>query len=235
MVVIPAGWFFMGTNDGEIDERPVHRVWIDSFYIDLFPVTNARYSAFLKETGAQKPRFWTDSKCNNPNQPVVGVDWNDAATYCEWRSKKEGGRFRLPTEAEWEKAARGDDQRKYPWGNKPPTERYATTKLSEKMPQVGICDLGGSPYGVRDLVGNVWNWCADWYAADYYKASPDSNPRGPSQKGTKGRVVRGGNWVFLGCCSGTPEYALRTTRRNAFHEQIRKKSIGFRCVKEISR
>jgi formylglycine-generating enzyme required for sulfatase activity len=230
---VPAGWFVMGSEQGESDEKPEHKVWLDSFQIDLFPVTNSQYARFLLETHRKAPLYWNDPKCNHPNQPVVGVAWADAMEYCAWRSAKEGGTFRLPTEAEWEKAARGPDKRKYPWGNQAPDKKRAVTEISEKMPAVGMCELGKSPYGVSDLVGNVWNWCGDWYDPGYYAAAPDSNPKGPAGPTRKGRAVRGGNWVFLGCCSGTPEYALRLTRRNAFHERIQKKSLGFRCVKAI--
>ena len=232
MVLIPAGWFWMGSPKGEIDEQPVHKVWLDSFYIDRFPVTNAQYDIFINETGSPKPLYYHDSKCNDPNQPVVGVSWKEAMAYCAWRSKKEGAMFSLPTEAQWEKAARGDDKRTYPWGNDPPTKKRAPTEITEKMPVVGKCELGGSPYGVYDLVGNVWNWCYDWYERNWYSKSPDKNPTGPENAARK--VVRGGNWVFLGCCSGTPAYALRTSRRNCFHPSIQKKSIGFRCVKTVS-
>jgi len=235
MVLIPAGWFLMGSNDGEQDERPVHKVWIDSFYIDMFPVTNSEYAEFILATGYRKPRYWNNPDCSDPAQPVVGVNVADASAYCVWRTQTQGGRFRLPTEAEWEKAARGEDGRIYPWGNNRPTEKHANTKLRKEMPKIGICDLGASPYGVKDMVGNVWNWCLDWYDKDFYSKSPENNPTGPNQRGRRGNVVRGGNWVFLGCCSGTPEYSLRVSRRNAFHEDLQKKSIGFRCVREVER
>jgi iron(II)-dependent oxidoreductase len=229
MVLVPAGFFWRGSENGEIDEKPSGRLWIDSFYIDCFPVTNAQYAVYLAETGAPKPLYWNDGTCNSPGQPVVGVSWQEALSYCKWRSAKDSAVYTLPTEAQWEKAARGEDRRTYPWGNQPPTDKRAPTKISERMPEVGLCELGQSPYGVADMVGNVWNWCLDWYDKNYYKTMPARNPAGPSQGRRK--VVRGGNWVFLGCCSGTPAYALRTTRRNAFHPHIRKKSIGFRCVK----
>jgi iron(II)-dependent oxidoreductase len=232
MVLVPAGYFFMGSDSGEIDEKPVHRVWLDSFYIDRFPVTNAQYAVYLQETGAEKPLYWNDPRCNDPNQPAVGVSWAEAIAFCSWRSKKEQAIISLPTEAQWEKAARGDDARKYPWGNQPPDKKRAQTEISEKMPGVGVCELGRSPYGVSDLVGSVWNWCLDFYDKSYFQASPEKNPAGPSA-GTR-RVVRGGNWVFLGCCSGTPAYALRTSRRNSFHPGIQKKSIGFRCVRNLA-
>jgi formylglycine-generating enzyme required for sulfatase activity len=232
MVLVPSGFFPMGSENGEKDEQPVHKVWLDSFYIDRYPITNAQYDLFVKETGHSKPLYLDDPKCNDPNQPVVGVSWRDALAYCSWRSKKENRDISLPTEAQWEKAARGDDNRTYPWGNDAPDKKRAATEITEKMPAVGMCELGSSPYGVFDLVGNVWNWCFDWYEREYYRKSPDKNPQGPEKAARK--VVRGGNWVFLGCCSGTPAYALRASRRNAFHPSIQKKSIGFRCVKAVN-
>jgi len=230
-VAVPAGWFWMGSEEGEQDEKPMRRVWLDSFLIDRYPVTNAQYAFYLQETGIEKPLYWNDDKCNDPNQPIVGISWAEAMAYCAWRSKKEGAQYTLPAEAQWEKAARGDDKRKYPWGNQLPDKKRAPTGILEKMPNVGVCELGRSPYGVSDLVGNVWNWCGDWYDKEYYRNSPERNPKGPVNGIRK--VVRGGNFVFLGCCSGTPAYALRTSRRNAFHPSIQKKSIGFRCVKNV--
>ena len=229
MVLVPAGYFWRGSGNGEIDEKPVERLWLDSFYIDRFPVTNSQYALYLAETGAPEPLYWKNGACNGPMQPVVGVSWEDAVAYCRWRSARDSAIYTLPTEAQWEKAARGADKRIYPWGNQPPTDKRAPTRISEKMPPVGLCELGRSPYGVSDLVGNVWNWCLDWYDRDYYRTAPVRNPSGPAH-GTR-KAVRGGNWVFLGCCSGTPAYSLRTTRRNAFHPHLRKKSIGFRCVR----
>ena len=232
MVLIPEGFFWMGAEDGEQDEKPLHCVWVDSFSIDRFPITNAQYALFLQETGHEKPLYGEDDKCNGPNQPVVGVTWADAVDYCSWRSRKEHAHFSLPTEAQWEKTARGNDKRKYPWGNNPPDKKRATCEITEKMPTVGVCKLGRSPYGVSDLVGSVWNWCQDWYDKSYYRSSSERNPSGP-ESGTR-KAVRGGNWVFLGCCSGTPAYSLRTSRRNAFHPGIQKNSIGFRCVKIVA-
>ena len=232
MILVPAGYFWRGSEKGEVDEKPVNRLWLDSFYIDRFPVTNAQYALYLAETKYPEPLYWKDAACNNPGQPVVGVSWKDALACCRWRSAKDSAVYTLPTEAQWEKAARGEDNRTYPWGNQPPTNKRAPTKISEKMPAVGLCELGQSPYGVGDMVGNVWNWCLDWYEKNYYSAAPKRNPAGPPRGRRK--VVRGGNWVFLGCCSGTPAYALRTTRRNAFHPHLKKKSIGFRCVRLLS-
>lgn len=230
MVCIPGGLFWMGSDSGEIDERPLHRVELDTFYIDVVPITNAFYAQFLTQTAHRTPKYWNDPRCNHPRQPVVGVSFDDALAFCQWRSKKDTLSYRLPTEAEWEKAARGADKRFYPWGNDKPTPNHAANEIAERMPLIGMCALGASPYGVHDMVGTVWNWCIDKYDKNYYSTSPAKNPTGPLQG--RHRVVRGGNWLFLGCCSGTPAYALRTTRRNAFHESMQKKSIGFRCVRE---
>ena len=232
MLPVPAGYFYRGSEKGEVDEKPVRKIWLDSFYIDRFPVTNAQYAEYLEQTNAKKPLYLNDNTCNSPGQPVVGISWKGALDYCRWRSERDSATYTLPTEAQWEKAARGEDKRTYPWGNQPPNDKRAPTKISEKMPAVGLCDLGHSPYGVADMVGNVWNWCLDWYNKDYYQSAPERNPAGPEHGRRK--VVRGGNWIFLGCCSGTPAYALRTTRRNAFHPHLRKKSIGFRCVRLLT-
>ena len=235
MVLVPEGLFWMGSNEGEEDEIPVHNVWLDAYWIDRCLVTNTQYNEFVKVTGHRKPAYWDDQKCNLPDQQVVGVDWYDAVAYCEWRSEKEGFKFRLPTEAEWEKSSRGNDARIYPWGNQAPDAKRANVELTERVPEVGKYKAGVSPYGCYDMVGSVWQWCLDWYDKDYYKKSPLRNPQGPDIRGKRGRIVRGGNWVFLGCCSGSVAYALRASRREAFHEKTTKKSIGFRCVRKIGK
>ncbi len=234
MVLVPGGWFIMGCNKGEEDEKPERKVWIDSFRITQYPVTNRQYAQFIAETGHRIPRYWKNKNCNAPLQAVVGVSWDDAVEYCRWKSRKKSTIYRLPTEAEWEKAARGTNSRKYPWGNNKPSRNHADTRLKEKMPAVGMCTLGMSPYGCYDMTGNIWQWCADWYDRNYYQIASDRNPLCTTENTRNGRVVRGGNWVFLGCCSGSPEYALRCVQRNAFHPKLRKKSVGFRCVKVLS-
>lgn len=123
----------------------------------------------------------------------MGVSWEDAGAYCDWLSKKTGLKFKLPTEARWEKAARGTDGRKYPWGGKEPDETLANFggKIGKTTP-VGLYPAGASPYGLPDMAGNVWEWCSDWYGSDYYKNAPKKNPPGPASGAD--RVLRGGGW-----------------------------------------
>ncbi|HKF26361.1 MAG TPA: formylglycine-generating enzyme family protein, partial [Candidatus Acidoferrum sp.] len=121
LVSIPAGWFLMGSESGQDCERPIHRVWIDSFLLAATQVTNAEYGRFLQASSAQAPPFWQHANFNHPQQPVAGVCWHEALRYCDWLSAQTGRRFRLPTEAEWECAARGGlEQKRFPWGDEPP-------------------------------------------------------------------------------------------------------------------
>lgn len=207
MVFVPAGEFIMGTSEKELeqylllfpyrrpsrfyDEQPQRIVYLDAFYIDKYEVTNEQYGKFLKETGRTPPPFWNDKLYNQPNQPVVGVSWEDAKAYAEWAGK------RLPTEAEWEKAARGTDGRIWPWGNEwDPTKLNAndvgTVDGYVYSAPVGSYPQGVSPYGVYDMAGNAWEWVADWYDKDYYKYGPKINPKGPPTG--ENHVARGGSW-----------------------------------------
>jgi iron(II)-dependent oxidoreductase len=191
MILIPAGEFIMGSpeGEGENDERPQHTVFLDAFYIDKYEVTNFQYKQFMDATGHGAPADWNNEKYNQPNQPVVGVTWHDAVAYAKWAGK------RLPTEAEWEKAARGADGRIYPWGNE-----WDSSKCNSGVggdgyqytAPVGSFSDGASPYGVLDMSGNVWEWCADWYDNNYYSRSPQQNPKGPDSGSS--RVLRGGSW-----------------------------------------
>ncbi len=186
MVYIPDGNFSMGSNDG--DEQPVHTVTLDAFWIDKTEVTNTMYDACVQAGICDLPNVVDD--CGNTSygsHPVVFVSWFDAKTYCEWVDA------RLPTEAEWEKAARGTDGRPYPWGNANPTSQVANydsnigdTSLVGKYPQ------GASPYGVLDMAGNVWEWVSDWYDENYYRTLLSDNPMGPTSGNY--RVLRGGSW-----------------------------------------
>ena len=193
MILIPAGEFIMGSPEGEGDanEHPQHPVFLNAFYIDKYEVTNALYKQFMSATGHIAPLFWDDEEYNHPNQPVVRVTWHDAVAYAEWAGK------RLPTEAEWEKAARGTDGRIYPWGNEWDSSKCNSGVSGdgyEYTAPVGSFPAGASPYGVMDMAGNVWEWCADWYDKDYYSSqSSQQNPKGPDS-GTY-RVLRGGSWV----------------------------------------
>ena len=192
MIVIPAGWFLMGSETGQENERPLHRVWVDAFSLAECQVTNAEYSEFISATGKGIPPFWHDSNLNHPSQPVVGVSWFEAIAYCDWLTELTGKRFRLPTEAEWERAARGgEDGHTFPWGD----EALQSHPGHEQSWQTGPEPVGTrSPnaFGLFDLCENVHEWCSDWYQADYYVISPQRNPVGP-ETGDR-RSSRGGSW-----------------------------------------
>jgi formylglycine-generating enzyme required for sulfatase activity len=230
MVLVPAGEFTMGSNEGSDDEKPAHRVTLDAYYIDKYEVTVGQYGEFLEANSFDPPPSWTTmAQPSYENRPVVNVDWKDANNYCKWTGK------RLPTEAEWEKAARGTDQRIYPWGNDPPTPQRAnfgktTWSNHAALVPVGHLEEGKSPYGVYDLAGNVWEWVSDWYDPDYYTNSPARNPVGPETG--KYKVLRGGSWDLA------PE-KLRAARRD-FNilsttdydsPAYRNFNSGFRCAK----
>lgn len=182
LIVVKGMSFMMGSEDGAENERPVHRVWLDTFEIAAYQVTNAEYALFAPPPLRDDPQF------SDPRQPVVAVSWNDAIRYCEWLSNATGRRFRLPSEAEWECAARGGlEANRYPWGDALP-ER-ATRSLNGPEP---VGQRPPNAYGLYDVCENVHEWCSDWYTADYYSVSPDRNPHGPSA-GSR-RVSRGGSW-----------------------------------------
>jgi formylglycine-generating enzyme len=192
MVTIHASWFLMGSDTGQDNERPVHRVWIDSFQLAAHQVTNSAYSQFLRHQGKLPPPFWQDPAVSHPEQPVVGVSWHEATGYCDWLSRMTNRPYRLPTEAEWERAARGGiDGALFPWGNAAPDSlpNYGARWQSGPEP-VGLS--APNAYGLFDMCANVHEWCSDWYAADYYTVSPERNPRGP-ETGVR-RASRGGSW-----------------------------------------
>ncbi|NGZ08296.1 MAG: formylglycine-generating enzyme family protein [Nitrospira sp. LK70] len=233
MIVVPAGSFPMGVpvgaRDGGHDEYPRHDVFVDTFAIDKFEVTNGRYLEFVKSTGhrvPQNPRnptrnLWHGESITDSltDRPVINVDWFDAEAYCRWAGK------RLPTEAEWEKAAKGTSDRRFPWGNVEPTSKhlnYNQPWIGEKtlMP-VGSYEAGKSPYGLYDMAGNVWEWVNDWYDPQYYEKSPKKNPKGPDT-GTK-KVIRGAGWQ-----NETP--TVRIFTRVESDPTVRNESTGFRCA-----
>lgn len=192
IVVIAEGFFLMGSENGPENEMPCHRVWLDRFGLGRFPVTNREYRVFVEETHTP-PGFWLDAPFSDPEQPVVGVSWHDAAAYCAWLSKRTGKKFRLPTEAEWECAARaGREGALYPWGDEPPWERpYAGYDLTNGGPErVGA--NRPNDFGLYDMSEGVHEWCSDYYEGGYYRYSPEKNPPGPSFG--QRRASRGGSW-----------------------------------------
>lgn len=192
MVRIPEGWFWMGTDAGLDCERPRHRVWADGFELAECQVTHGNYARCLKATGAAPPPYFEDANFCHPEQPVVAVSWFEAVAYCQWLSEVSGQEYRLPTEAEWERAARGGmDDQLYPWGDEPPQSRpgYAARWKTGPEP-VGRSQKNA--YGLFEMCENVHEWCSDWFDASYYLNSPERNPRGP-ETGTR-KASRGGSW-----------------------------------------
>jgi len=196
LIRIPEGWFLMGSDAGQDCERPIHRVWIGSFFLAATQVTNAEYARYLEATGATSPKFWDDSNFNNPQQPVAGPSWHEAIRYCEWMNEQTGRPYRLPTEAEWEFAARGGlEQKQFPWGDDPPQSLpdYATRWLSGPEP---VARYAPNAFGLYDIGDNVHEWCSDWYDPNYYAISPERNPQGPENCPTQParKSSRGGSW-----------------------------------------
>jgi formylglycine-generating enzyme len=198
LVRMPAAGFLMGCDTGQDNEKPVHRVWVDEFLLAAHQVTNADYARFLRDTTSQPPPFWSDPEFNRPGQPVVGVSWHEAVRYCEWLSASTEKKFRLPTEAEWERAARGgreDAGDLFPWGDAPPQSLPGYADRCAGHWKTGPEPVGQAEptaYGFYNMCDNVHEWCSDWYAPDYYAVSPERNPRGP-ETGDR-RASRGGSW-----------------------------------------
>jgi formylglycine-generating enzyme required for sulfatase activity len=242
MIAIPAGEFTVGNNGrpaaegaGDPDEKPEHKAYLDTYQIDKYEVTNAQYKAFVDATNHRAPKLWQSARPSGgpgpgvtyppekANHPVVYVDWYDANEYCHWAGK------RLPTEEEWEKAARGADGRAFPWGNtfdpkKANSPQYwlSLNKDGDTMP-VGSFENGKSPYGLYDMAGNVYEWTANWYKP--YPHNREFNPH----YGEKNKIVRGGSWydcLSYGCGLSSPSY-----NRSRFAPEIRNKGFGFRCAK----
>ncbi len=219
MVYVPAGEFLMGSpaGPGDRDERPQHRVFLEAYWMDRMLVTVGDYRTFCRETGRSLP---LEPKWGwHEDHPVVNVTWEDAAAYAKWAGR------RLPTEAEWEKAARGTDGREYPWGNQWDPRKCSNGINSRSTQPVGKYPAGASPYGALDMAGNVWQWCADWYDEDYYRFAPARNPTGPASG--QHRVLRGGSWE---CDLPT---MFRSARRDYEHTVLgaRDNYDGIRCVR----
>jgi sulfatase modifying factor 1 len=196
LVGIRGSWFLMGSDVGQDCERPIHRIWVDDFELAATQVTTAQYEQFLQGGSSILPPLWTDPNFNDRDQPVTGVSWHDAANYCEWLSTQTGRHFRLPTEAEWELAARGgQEQKQFPWGDEPPQSlpNYST-RWQTGPERVG--QYAPNPFGLYDIGDNVHEWCSDWYDPNYYATSPDRNPQGPQQSPMKPprKSSRGGSW-----------------------------------------
>jgi sulfatase modifying factor 1 len=192
---VPGGTFLMGSETGRSDERPVHRVTLRPFLLARTPVTNAQYALYVAESGTP-PRFWDDPRFNAPKQPVVAVSWEEAVAYCRWLSARTGLPLRLPTEAEWEWAARGahpDASPRYPWGDEPPEAAPGLSLAHLPMDRPAAADTGpANPLGLLGLGWNVHEWCSDWYDPAYYAVSPEFDPRGPAVGERK--ASRGGAW-----------------------------------------
>ena len=228
MVLVPEGTFLMGSPpvEGDPDEIPQRTLYLSSYYIDLYEVTQAKYMQFMKATRRPSPTipvFAEDlSLIMKPDLPVVGVSWEDAKAYCAWLGK------RLPTEAEWEKAARGDRGFKWPWGNI--FGAFMVNAAGEEdgykyTAPPGLFAKGRSSYGLYDAAGNVAEWVLDWYDQDYYQKGPFRDPKGPDTG--KHRVYRGGSW-------NDPSGGVRTAKRYAAAPHQTSAVIGFRCAMDAS-
>jgi sulfatase modifying factor 1 len=225
MVRIPEQWFWMGCETGRDDEKPVHRVWVDSFELAVYQVTNAEYECFLAVTGASAPPCWTDPNFNHPKMPVTAVSWLEATTYCDWLGGITGKRYRLPTEAEWECAARGGTQGcAYPWGDSPPESLPDYVNRWKDGPEpVGL--HAPNAYGLFNIADNVHEWCADWYDPAYYRHSAERNPQGPVD-GLR-RASRGGSWRHHIKVS-------RSAARSSIPPQFQYADYGFRIARSLT-
>ena len=220
-VLIPEGWFERGSAEGADDEQPVHLVWVDAFELAVFPVTCRAYRRFLEATGHEAPRDWPIFS-TVADRPVVGVSWFDCQAYCGWRAS-EGSPVRLPSEAEWERAARGGiDGQMYPWGNAIPAwiPEGGRGPLEAPWPVT----LGEpNPFGLIGIAANVHEWCADWYASDYYRVSASDQPAGP--EGGVRRASRGGSWRHAVTLS-------RCAARSRLDPSYRYTDYGFRVARQ---
>ena len=214
----------MGSEHGQDNERPVHRVWVDAFQMAACQVTNTEYAKFLRATANLPPPFWNDPHFNHRQQPVVGVSWHEAQRYCDWLSSTHEEHYRLPTEAEWERAARGDAEgARFPWGDAPPESlpNYAHRWQTGPEP-VGQSEANA--FGLLDICANVHEWCSDWFDPGYYSVSPERNPQGP-ESGQR-RASRGGSWrhhIKVSRCSA----------RSSIPPQFQYADYGFRVACDV--
>ena len=223
---VAAGAFKMGGDPEKgpqaySDEQPVHTVQLSEYWLGRYPVTNRQYAAFVSATKHALPEHWSWGKipAGKEEHPVVRVSWQDATEFCAWLKQASGESIRLPSEAEWEKAARGTDGRIYPWGSQPPDVSRANydQKVMDTTLVGKYSPAGDSPYGCADMAGNVWEWVSDWY-----KAYPGGEPN--EEYGEKYRVVRGGSWDY-------DEGPLRSSNRSWFAPSLRYGLLGFRCAR----
>ena len=245
MVLVNAGGFTRGIdntkNNNFMDEAPAKMIYLSSYYIDKFEVSNSKYTEFIIATDHPAPAYWDYRKLNQPSQPVTGVNWFDADTYCHWANK------RLPTEAEWEKAARGPAGSIYPWGNKIEYSKanFAKGKSGQKYitDSVDAHPDGISYYGAYNMAGNVFEWVQDWYSSNYYSTDETRNPIGPQLQKIKNvgvvsnkpeldlkkKVIRGGSWF-------APAQSITTTHR-FWNDPINNSygvGLGFRCAQSLA-
>jgi sulfatase modifying factor 1 len=230
LIEIRSGSFLMGSASGQDCERPVHRVWVAAFQLAATQVTNVEYARFLRAASISPPPFWNDPNFNHPEQPVVAVSWNEAAQYCDWLSAETGRGYRLPTEAEWERAARGGlEQKQFPWGDAPPQSLPDYSTRWETGPEA-VARYAPNALGLFDIGDNVHEWCSDWYDPNYYAVSPERNPRGPEQSSMKParKSSRGGSWrhqIKVARCSA----------RSSIPPEFQYADYGFRVACTIER
>jgi sulfatase modifying factor 1 len=231
MVFVPGGEYLRGRSyewedynlsyypRPALDDRPVKLIHVDPFYMDQTEVTNERYAAFIKARRHRAPYHWVKGQVapGKEKHPVTNVSWDDAVAYCAWEGK------RLPTEAEWERAARGiGEALKFPWGDRNPTNKDAHYGGDAT---VEVCTKEKNYFGLCDIIGNVWEWCSDWYGRLYYEEAPSRNPKGPDQG--MYRVLRGGSYF------DQPPLFLTTAYRSWARPAERSPTIGIRCVKSF--
>jgi formylglycine-generating enzyme required for sulfatase activity len=224
LLAITGGTFRMGADDLGSATRPVHEVSLSPFWLAETPVTNAQYGRFLTATGHREPDLWRDQRFSDPQQPVVTVSWHDAREYCSWATKETGRDYSLPSEAQWELAARGEESRTYPWGEDEPTPEHACYD-TDKPAQVGAYPKGAGPFGTLDQAGLVWEWCLDHWNSGAYQGREGRITRDPlvDTGDTERRVLRGGCWI-------SPAQLLRAADRRRYPAALRDDGIGFRVV-----